>query len=482
MPDPTTTSIDVADILAVDAQVLATTGAPIFGVTATGFLPKPFARLLAEKLALARALIGEDLDLSSGSVFRKLLELSALEDARTWAALGAAFDNMYVVSATGQALSDLGSELGLSRPYLEARGQVKLSLSGPLPSGYSQLTIPRGARLATPGGHAVATDETVVLSPANPQRQVAAVAFYPGPSHNLDPTVPGTDNSFPQKIDRWDRVDALLADLVAAEEAASQTLVTIEHTDRFSGGQLQWPDDRYRTLLLQAPRSMWTVDAVRIALSLVPGVRQALVRDGWGGLDLQQSIFGNFNFIERLFSSERDLGTPYYFTVLVAPTAAAIWDGPDGLFVAVQSAIEDLRPAGIFPQIQQAVQVGVGIKANLVVRGLPLPSGSTATVNASDAAVNLKQRLLLRLRQYVDALQLGEPVRAAEVTWALMNEPGITDVQNLTLLRFPPGVDNLDFGTPVGAQPEPIGNGANVDLQINQIAVAVEDPSGLTIV
>jgi len=76
--------INVADVLAVDASVAQTTGGADYGITSTGFNPKPFARLLAEKVALAQALFGDDIDLTSGSAIRKLLEVSALEDARTW--------------------------------------------------------------------------------------------------------------------------------------------------------------------------------------------------------------------------------------------------------------------------------------------------------------------------------------------------------------------------------------------------------------
>ena len=228
---------------------------------------------------------------------------------------------------------------------------------------------------------------------------------------------------------------------------------------------------------------MWRSDAIQIAVSLVPGVRQVQVRDGWGGLDINQSIFGNFNFVERLFGSERDLGSPYYLAVLVAPTPAAIWDGPDGLRAAVESAIEDLRPISIFPRVEQAEQIGIGIAADLVVRGLPLPSGAPATVNASEPAMALKQRLIGRVRGYVDGLGFGEPVRASEITWALMNEPGIADVQRLRLLRYPAGFDAVDFGaTPVALGVEELDAGTNVELQVNQVPVTVEDPSGLVIV
>src|SRR4051794_34921042 len=120
--NPTPTSLDVADVLAVDEAVSRTTGGGPFGLTADGFVPKPFARLLAEKLALARALLGDDLHLSSGSVVRRMLEIGALEDARTWAFLAALNDNISLTSATREALSRLGAEVGLPRPSLEARG------------------------------------------------------------------------------------------------------------------------------------------------------------------------------------------------------------------------------------------------------------------------------------------------------------------------------------------------------------------------
>jgi hypothetical protein len=476
------TRIDTADVLAIDATVGRASGSAQFGLTTDGFVAKPFPRLLAEKLELARSLFGDDLDLTSGSAIRKLLEISSLEDSRTWAALSSMYDNCFVTSATGEALSRLGDELGLARPWLEAHGKIQLTLVGELPGGATQLNIPRGARLSTAGGHHVATDERVVLAPSSPQREVAVVAFYPGPSHNLDPAFAGADGVFVQKIDRWNRTDKALAELDQAERTAGATLVEIQHTEPLTGGELQWPDARYRELLLRAPRSLWTVDAIRIAVSLVPGVRQVQVRDAWGGLDIYQSIFGNFNFIERVFGSERDLGSPYYFNILVAPTPGAIWEGPDGLKASVESAIEDLRPISIFPQVDVAQEIGIGVEADLVVKGIPLPTGPKATVNASEPAKALKQRLIARLRNYVDGLEFGEPVRSAEVVWAIMNEPGIADVRELKLVRFPPGFDAVDFNSLTPEQVQKYECGENVDLQVNQIPVFVDDDSGLTLV
>ena len=134
-----------ADVLAIDAEVARTSGADGYGLTGSGFIPKPFSRLLAEKLALARSLFGVDLDLGSGSAIRKILEVSALEDARTWSALAALYDNQFVATAQGDALSRLGAELGLPRPSLEARGTV--TLTAHLPAVIGAVNLPRGSRM-----------------------------------------------------------------------------------------------------------------------------------------------------------------------------------------------------------------------------------------------------------------------------------------------------------------------------------------------
>ena len=297
--------LDLTDVLAIDDQVTRSTGSASFGVTATGFLPKPFTRLLAERIALARQLIDADLDLSSGSVLRKLLEISALEDARTWTALGALYDDCFVSTARGRALSDLGAELGLGRPYLSATGTVTLNLAGALPARISQLVLPRGSRMTTAGGHRVALAATATLGAAVTSLPVAVASFDAGPIGNLDPSVTDSGGGNPQKIDRWEVADGKLAGLLAADAAAGlpdgasavgQGLVRIVHTVPLSGGEQQWDDERYRALLLGVPRSVWSADAIATTVSLLPGVRQVTVRDGWGGIDLSQSVFGDFTF------------------------------------------------------------------------------------------------------------------------------------------------------------------------------------------
>ena len=144
-----------------------------------------------------------------------------------------------------------------------------------------------------------------------------------------------------------------------------------------------------------------------------PACARSTVRDGWGGIDLTQSVFGDFTFLERLFAADRDLASPYFVSVLVAPTEAAIWEGPNGLRASVENAIRDVRPIGVFPDVVEADQVFLGVRADIVTTGLALPAGSAASTDSSPAALALKGRLLDRLHRVVDSLRMAEPVRCA---------------------------------------------------------------------
>jgi len=484
------TSIDLTDVLAVDETVTRSTGSGNFGVTPAGFLPKPFTRLLAEKIALAQQLIDPAIDLSSGSVVRKLLEVTALEDARTWAALAAEYDDSFVTTARGRALSDLGEELGVPRPFLTATGSVTLTLAQALPSSVPTLVLPRGSRLSTSGGHRIALAAALQFTAGVSTAVVPVTSFDPGPVGNLDPAVTDAAGGHPQRIDRWEIADTKLHAMIDADVAAGfldtassigQGLVRVQHTQALTGGNAQFDDDRYRALLLAAPRSLWTADSIAATVALVPGVRQVVVRDGWGGLDLSQSIFGQFSFFERLFAADRDMSSPFFVTVLVAPTEAAVWDGASGLRAAVQEAIRDVRPVGIFPDVVRAEQVFFTVDVDVVTDGLPLPSGSVASRNLSPAALALKQRLAARMRRVVDGLTLAEPVRAAALSAALMAEPGVVDVDGLQLVRFPPSIDAVGSGGVDSVSPVALDVDENLIVGADQIAVFVEQPGRLTV-
>lgn len=453
------------------------TGTP-YGITSEGFVPKTVGRLLDEKLAAAKLLFGDDLDLTSGSAMRKLCEMMALEEARVWEHLGTAYADSFVATATGEALSMLGAELGVNRPHHRATGTVTVKLAGDLPPSHPNVTLPRGTRLLTSGGHDYFLVDTITLSAATKKSDVVVKAFVPGPELNLDPAIET------QVLDRFNEYDhrSDVVRMVAA--AAGSDIVIIEHSSPTTDGETFWSDESYRDLLLAYPRNLWTPDAIRITVALTPGVRQVVVKDLYGGLDINQSIFANFNFIERLFSEERSLGDPYYFTVLVAPGDGAIWDGPGQLRERVREAIDQVRPIGILPKIEPAVLIGVGFSCVLAVEGVPIPGGTPTAINSSAEAIALKERILDRARRYVSNLGIGEPVRYSEIVWAIMEEPGVVDAKHVRLRRYPPQLtfqDLLDPTAPAGS-PQTFAPEQDVAISPTEIADLVEDLEGVRIV
>lgn len=459
-----------------EALTRTTDSGRAYGITRDGFVPKPLGRLIDEKLEAARLLFGDDVDLTAGSSIRKVLELIAVEESRAWEHLGHLAANISTATAVGRFLSALGSEIGIARPHHRAEGIVTFELAEDLPTTIPELVFERGTRLLTDGGHDVFTDQRVELTNTNRMASPAVKAFDPGPASNLDPS------NASQVINGFNEWDHRSATMRSAESAVGGPVVEITHEAALTGGELVWSDEDYRDLLLAYPRNLWTPEAIRVAVSLVPGVRQVQVKDLYGGLDIHQSIFGNFNFIERLFSEERSLGSPYYFTVMVAPGTGALWNGPGQLRERVQEATDRVRPIGIYPNILQAAEVGVEVHADLTVEGLPIPAGTPTAINTTDEAIALKSRILTRVRRYVSGLSIAAPVRHAEVVWAIMEEPGVVDCKNLRLFRHPPQVGSVDLtegddgtvGTPACDADVPIGQ--------SEVAVLVEDVDPLRII
>ncbi|WP_125130406.1 hypothetical protein [Microbacterium sp. 10M-3C3] len=445
-----------------------------FGVTAGGFVPKPVARLLSEKIALARELFGADVDLTSGSVLRTLLELQSVEDARVWSHLGLLYESSHVATARGEALSRLGAELGIPRPFHRATGAVTFTLAGDLPASMPQVRLWRGTRLRARGGVGVFLRDGAVVDADRTEAQAAVVAFEPGPAGDLDPTAEVAGDR-PGLIDAVDPDDTAVA---AEAELVASGVVTITHTAPLTGGTLAWSDEDYRDLLLSYPRNVWTPDALRVAVSLVPGVRQVIVKDLYGGLDINHAIFGNFAFAERLFTEQRSIANPYFVTVLVAGEEAAIWDGPGQLAERVRAAVDQVRPVGIAPAIEQADQVGVGYRGRIVVDGLPVtPDGPSP-----GAVAALVGRIEDRVRRYVGRLRIGEPVLFSEIMWSVMNEPGIVDVKDLRLVRYPPRLGRGHVGGNEQWVAEVVDPGADIRIGASEVPVLVASTTDLRVV
>src|SRR3954451_16213805 len=99
-----------------------------YGVTAQGFIVKPFQAILNDAFVRAQLLFGPDIDLRSSSTIRKVIELSCLDAALLWMALDDVYHSGFTSTASGGSLDLLGADLGLSRASTAASGLAIFSL------------------------------------------------------------------------------------------------------------------------------------------------------------------------------------------------------------------------------------------------------------------------------------------------------------------------------------------------------------------
>ncbi|MEJ8560058.1 baseplate J/gp47 family protein [Yoonia sp. GPGPB17] len=215
-----------------EAELRDSAGGP-YGLGDKGFVPKPYARLVAEGLARAKLYFGDDIDVRPGSAMRRIIEMTSLDHARTYVHLGALYDSGNVSTAREAALDRRGEELGLPRPFLQAEGSVQLDLAIPMPAG--GVVIDAGARMLTAGGHHVALAQSARFSEGQTSQTVAVQAFYPGPQHNLDPAQPD------QLIARWHPFDSKLETLqrlAADADMTTEEALVITHANALAGGSV----------------------------------------------------------------------------------------------------------------------------------------------------------------------------------------------------------------------------------------------------
>lgn len=416
-----------------------------FGITAQGFAIKTVDVLLDEAAQRARAMFGSDIDLRSSSTLRQVLNLAVFGQGELWKQAERQFYAGFVATANGEALDLLGDGLAVPRRNLLARGKVKFTLAGEAPGRLYQ--IPLGTLLETdPPVRSFRTLARATLSADAKEQTVEVEALARGPQSNVAAAA-------------IKRINAVYAQRRLSLGAAT---VTPSNDAAFAGGELLEDDVSYRNLLLGFPRTIWTLEAVRRAVRAVDGVRDVRLLDPSGGVDVSGSRFKNFVFSQRRFGSQRLLGSPYRFQVLVATQPGYPWEtfGPvSGVRDEVEKAIEAVRPVSIFPQLRRANHIQVGIGARVLTAAGHDGAGVLAAIK--DA-----------LEERINALGLGRSVLFSDVLYDAKRIAGVIDVTELRLRRCPPLLDRVSFGRHGRFQGEvielPVGE--NLDLSPDEIA------------
>src|SRR5262249_12965389 len=146
-----------------------------------------------------------------------------------------------------------------------------------------------------------------------------------------------------------------------------------------------------------------------------------------GGVDVSLSKFNFFLFSGRRFGTQRLLGSPYFFDILVAVYPGFQWESDGqvtGVRDAVENAVREVRPISIFPNLRLANNVRVGVRASILIK-----SGHDRNAIAASIKENLERR--------VNALGLGNAVLYSEVMCDTKDVAGVLDVQQLHLRRCP---------------------------------------------
>lgn len=424
-----------------------------FGVTADGFVLKGIDRIVADQQTRAQQMFGDDVDLTSGSALRKVLDAVAWDAQELWRSLESQYYSNFVTTAQGPSLDLLGGDLGLARRNLRAGGEVVLTLTGGAPQ--RSYVLPQGTAIVTGATPPIAfrTTGPVTLTNTSPSATVGVQAVMRGAAANLPPQ----------------QTLALEPAWATLHLNLGPATVTPKNPQPFSGGELIESDADYRSRLLGVPRTVWTPDALLAAVLNLDGVRDAAIFDPLGGVDVSQSYFNMFVFGERAFSLEQQIGSPYYFDVVVAVEPGWPWTTSGGAIPGVYDTVLETarqsRPVSIFPNILEANDVDVGLRATILVQA----------GHDQDA---IKGQLVEALHTTINNLALGRGIQYSDVLLSARTIPGVLDVQNLHLRRCPPAYGGIQFDGALFGESVELAVGDNLVLAPDEIAQFTLD-SGL---
>ncbi|MGW4848073.1 baseplate J/gp47 family protein [Nocardia brasiliensis] len=424
-----------------------------YGVTADGFVLKGLAEILESARQRAVDVFGADIDLSGTSVLTKLLQATSDEDAMLWKRLEDVYYSQFASTASGADLDLLGRDIGLDRDYLFAQGPAQLTITGAEPG--RRYVLPEGTvlldNLPAPYTNTFYTTAPVTLTGQAPSATVLVRAFEAGAQANIGP----------EQLVEVER-DYLRTQL----HFPATVSVAASNRSTFTGGDETEDDTAYRARQLGFPRDMWTLQSVRAAVLRVRGALDVLLSDTLGGADVTKSIFHEFNFGERTFSGERKFGEPYFFDVVVAHEFARPWRSTGsvtGIYEQVKAQVDRVRPVGIYPNIIEANHIEVGLRATVIIDPGQDPN-------------SLRAAVLDRLSRSLGILRLGSDVLFSQVMSLLVDQPGVLDVRDLRLRRYPPTLGRITFGAELfQADPIEVGFGENLVLGPTEIAQFRQD-------
>ncbi len=377
-----------------------------YGVTARGFVPKPFRVILEELKLLAKQEFGDDIDLSENSRFLRFLEIIAKREDELWQLAEKIYYSAFIDFATGQILDNIATLVGYKRiPARRATGTVVFSRSTPAPS---DIIIPAGTRVATSDESVVfQTTEAVVLVAGSTRVEAPIEAVEPGSAGNV------AANTITKIVDPISGIES------------------VNNPNPTKGGRYAETDEEFRYRIKTTIQSLGkaTLDAIVARVKSVEGVKAVKIEE---------------NDTMNDYTAQGGL-PPKSFRVFV-------WGGDDQ---AIAQAIFDSKPAGIRPYGDiSATAYDIDGNPHMIYFSRPTVVPIYVKVQiTSDGTLIDQQTVKNVIKDYINGLGIGEDVIYTKILAAVMNIQGVKDATIYIGTSSPPaGTSNIDIGETEMAQ------------------------------
>ena len=368
-----------------------------YGVTSSGFIPKPFSVILEELKQLAKQEFGEDIDLSENSRLLRFLEIVAKREDELWQLHEDVYYTGYIDFATGQSLDLIAALIGYKRiAAKKATGTVTFSRLTP---ASSDITIPAETRVAT-------SDESVVFKTTEAVTLAAGTTSVDAPIEAVEAGSAG--NVAANTITK-------IMDPISGIEAVNNPNPT-------EGGRDTETDEEFRYRIKTTIQSLGnaTLDAILAKVRNVKGVKTAKIE-------------------------ENDTMDDYTSTGGLPPKSfrVFVYGGSDA---DIAQAIFDSKPAGIRPYGSVAA-TAYDINGNPHTIYFERPTEVAIYVDVSitsDGTAIDAQTVKDAIKSYFDNLEIGDDVIYAKVLAAVMGIQGVVDASIKIDTASPPaGTSNI---------------------------------------
>ncbi|MEM2726669.1 MAG: baseplate J/gp47 family protein [Archaeoglobaceae archaeon] len=362
-----------------------------YGVTESGFIPKPFSVILDELKMFAKQQFGEDIDLTENSRLLRFLEIVAKREDELWQLAEDVYYSAFIDYATGNSLDNVAALLGFTRrPAIKATGFVNFTRNSP---ATEDIIIPQGTIVATQDDIQFRTTQVAILKQGETTVEYVPIeAVEAGAKANV---AAGTITK--------------LVSVVGGIDSVTNPLPTEGGKDAESDAEFRW-----RIKITLRSKGKATLDAILSAVRAVEGVRSAKIIENDG--DSEQNGLPPHSFKIIVHGGEDDKIAQAIFDA--KPAGIKAWGD-----IAVTAYDIDGKPYVV--RFSRPTTVDIYVRAEVTV------SGEVNTTDVKKAVMD-----------YINNLEIGQDVIVSKIIAAVLSVKNVEDCSVLVGTSYPPSSSN----------------------------------------